>query len=166
MAAARRGLFRRTCAVVVGVIFLAVAIPAVLTIGYQDRLSRRTLRERAVSTATTAALVASDSLAAGDMDTLSRFVVTLDHESDEVTSAQVADRSGLVIAASDPGWEGHRIPGLRSPPAAPTIEEDPDDPAGKALDVLVPIRVSGESWGTLRLEVPLSPLEAAIREAA
>jgi len=151
MAAARRGLFRRTCAVVVGVIFLAVAIPAVLTIGYQDRLSRRTLRERALSTGTTAALVASDSLAAGDMDTLSRFVVTLDHENDEVMSALVADRTGVVIAASDPGWEGRHLPGLQVPPAAPTIVEDQDDPGGKALDVLVPIRVSGESWGTLRV---------------
>src|SRR5262245_14716887 len=102
----RRGLFVRTCAVVVGIIFMAVAIPAALTIGYQDRLSRRTLRERALSTATTAALVASDSLAAGDIDALSRFVVTLDHESDEIMSALVVDRSGLVMASSNPALEG------------------------------------------------------------
>jgi HAMP domain-containing protein len=31
--------------------------------------------------------------------------------------------------------------------------------------VLAPVRVSGEPWGTLRIEVPVSALEAAIRDA-
>jgi len=165
MGAPRRGLFRRTCAVIVGIISLAVVIPAVLTIGYEDRLSRRALRERALSTATTAALVASDSMAAGDMDTLSRFVVTLDHENGEIVSALVADRTGIVMASSNPSLEGKPFPSLARPPRVPTLREGATQASPGMLEVLAPVRVSGEVWGTLRLEIPLSPLEAAIRDA-
>jgi signal transduction histidine kinase/DNA-binding response OmpR family regulator/HPt (histidine-containing phosphotransfer) domain-containing protein len=165
MAANRRGLFRRTCAVVVGILTLAIAIPAALTIGYEDRLFRATLRERALSTATTAALVAADSLAAGDMDALSRFVVTLDHESMEIDSALVADLHGVVMASSDPSAEGRQLVGLAAPPQVAAVLEHPAEADGGMLEVLAPVRVSGEPWGTLRLAVPLAPIEAVIRAA-
>jgi two-component system, sensor histidine kinase and response regulator len=148
-----------------GILSLAVAVPAGLTIGYEDRLFRRSIRERSLSTAATAALVASDSLAAGDMDALSRFVVTLDHESAEVSSALVTNSDGLVIANSDPNSNIREVPGLREPPAEPTVREHSGKHDPGYLEILTPVRVSGEPWGTLRIEVPLSPIETVIWEA-
>ncbi len=158
-------LLIRTCAVILGILILAIAIPAAMTLRYEDRLFRTTLRERAESTARTAALVVSDALAADDLDSLSRFVVTLDHEDPEITAAMVCDRDGRIVAHSHPDLEGTVIAGERTPPETIVVHERVPTEGARTLEVSAPVRVSGEAWGTLRLEVPLASIEAEIRQA-
>jgi signal transduction histidine kinase/CheY-like chemotaxis protein len=161
----RRRLFFRTCAVVVGILTLAITVSAVLTIGFENREIRRSIRERSVATAATAALVTSDSLAAGDKDALSRLVVTVKHENPDFVSVLVADSEGRVVADSNSTLEGQLLPGLRNPAATPTTREFVAANRQGCLEVLVPVRVSGEPWGTLRLEVSLAAIAVEIRNA-
>ena len=156
----KRRLVSRVAAMVSGLIVLAVVLPSAHTIRSQQRLLLRKLRDGARATAKISALAASDPLAAGDPDTLTRLVATIAHENPDVARAFVTDRGGTVIAHSEPEREGTVVADLAPPPATLTDREQAGPDGETQIQVTAPILVSGEGWGALRLEVPLSPAEA------
>ncbi len=156
-------LFWRTCGLVVAVLGIAIIVPAIVRIRSTSALLRGEFGERASATVTTAALEASDLLAAGDREGLSRLVVTLAHEDPSIETACVTDRHGRVVAHSHPESEGGIRADLSPPPEELSLIEQPDRSGRLRLVVTAPVRVSGEAWGAFRVEVPMSILDRETR---
>jgi signal transduction histidine kinase/CheY-like chemotaxis protein len=158
----KRRLFERIALLVSGLIVLAVGLPSFFNVRNQERLVLRKLHDGAVTTATVAALAASDPLAAGDLDTLSRLVATIAHEHLDVARAFVSDRAGRVVAHSTPALEGTVVPELAAPAPALVARQLTGDDGVETISVRAPILVSGEPWGTLCIDLPLTSARAEI----
>ncbi len=148
---------------VVGVLVVAIAVPAIVTIRSTTALLHNELNERSVATVKTVGLEASDLLAAGDSEALSRLVITLAHEDPAVDTALIADRHGRVLAHSDPDKEGQVLADLVPPPETIVRIERPGPSGSTILEVTGPVRVSGEAWGSFRIDVPMSIIDAEKR---
>jgi signal transduction histidine kinase/AmiR/NasT family two-component response regulator len=161
----RRRLFHRVAFLTGTLVVLAVALTSMLRIRSQERLLVEKLQSGAAMTARVGALSASDALAAGDVDTLSRLVATIAYENDDVARALVTDRAGTILAHSDPTQEGTRLADLARPP--PLVVSTNVGGVAPLLQVTAPILVSGEPWGALRIELPLAAMRAEMwHEAA
>ncbi len=112
------------------------------------------------TTATTAALSASNMLAAGDEDGLSVLAATIAHENDAVSMALFCDRNGAVIAHSNPDEEGSYKQECEK-----TLDSQIIVRSQSTIEIETPVLVSGEPWGTFHIEIPLGPVIAEIKTA-
>jgi PAS domain S-box-containing protein len=160
---ARRRLFRRTAAVVLGLVGLAVAVPAVLRIRAQGAVLRAKLHDRALATGRIAALSASDLLITNDLDELGRRAAELVHRDPDIASALITDRNGTVVGHSRVELEGTVVPDLVPPPTAAEVVELRLADGSPVLRATTPIEVSGEPWGAIRFDVLLKSIAAESR---
>jgi signal transduction histidine kinase/DNA-binding response OmpR family regulator/HPt (histidine-containing phosphotransfer) domain-containing protein len=160
----RARLLRRMTALVLGLVAIAVVVPALPAALAQDRLLRERMFAAARSEAALVALTSSDLFVNEKLDRMRELAATVRHDLADVAETSFTSRAGIVLADSDRDREGMRIAELATPPAA-LQERVRATPDGPRLVVDAPVKVGGEPFGTFRLELSLHALEAATRAA-
>ncbi len=155
----QRRLFFRIAILALVLILIGGVIPAILSLNRERAQLLKHLDDIGTTTATTAAMSASNMLAGDDEDGLSALAATIVYQNDVVSEALFLDRKGSIIAHSDPDLEGtstgrprlsnsvivHRIPGM--------------------IEVNAPVLVSGEIWGIFRIKILTNVVAEEIRRA-
>ncbi len=154
-----RLLFSKVLLLVAGTLTVSIGVTSFLSIRSHSLTLRQKLTDLALGAANVLAMAASDDLAAADADSLLHLTATVVKEGRVFSSALVTDAGGMVLAHSQPGLEGTRIPDLDPAPAETRMEESIDHAGARVFRVTSPIRVSGQVLGSFQAEAPLAPLE-------
>jgi signal transduction histidine kinase/DNA-binding response OmpR family regulator len=158
----RHRLFWKTAGPVLGLMVLAVVVPATVRLVADARHGRAALEERALATANVVAASVADAIATGAPAEVGRLVGAIAAYDPTVAAAFVADSSGRVVADSTRANEGNVIDELAPPPPMPRVAEMGRFRASSALFVSVPIVVGGRVWGTIVVESDLHSFRAEL----
>jgi signal transduction histidine kinase/DNA-binding response OmpR family regulator len=156
----RSRLGTRIGAYLLGLVAIAIVLPASLDVVVHQRELREHAIADATATAELAALTSTDEICSEDFDRLRAFAATFSHDRPDVLSACFVSHDGTIVAHSRPELEGGHLADLVRPPSAIGVEVRDD-----RIVVTAPIRVSGEPFASFRLESSLASVHAAMRRS-